>query len=100
MGCSISSYLVANFGFLLTYGARTGSSGLRCAEVLFLAEVAALKVGSSLSLFHAAAGEGGSDNGEAGGGDEHVDDDDDVIDSAGERANEDSSEKLRDLSNK
>lgn len=61
------------------------------------------KLWSSLSLVHE-DGEGGSDIvdiGEVGGGEEHVDDDDDddvIVDDAGDSVNEDSSEKLRDLS--
>ncbi len=59
------------------------------------------KLWSSLSLVHD-DGEGGSDIvdiGEVGGGEEHVEEDDDVIvDDAGDSVNEDSSEKLRDLS--
>jgi hypothetical protein len=106
MGCNISSYLVANFGFLFTYGWYSGtleaslSSSSKWLELLFLFDEE--KLWSSHSLVHE-DGEGGSDIvdiGEVGGGEEHVEEEDDdvIVDDAGDNVKEDSSEKLRDLS--
>ena len=102
-GCNISSYFVANFGFLLTYGAYRrlfSLSSSKCPELRFLSGSDVEVTGSSQSLAQE-IGDGGSDIVDIGdvGGEEQVDIDDEVaaVVEAGDSVKEDSSEKLLDL---